>query len=142
MTNCFDVAGYILKTKGPMSAWKLQKLTYYSQAWSVTWRDAPLFNEKIEAWANGPVCRSLYDFHKGQFIVESIATGEDCNLTNLQKTDIGTVLDFYTKYSGQQLSDITHSEPPWQKARENMSPTERGTTEITLSDMSEYYGSL
>ena len=30
-----DVAAYILKKQGEMSAMKLQKLVYYSQAWSL-----------------------------------------------------------------------------------------------------------
>lgn len=32
MANVSDVASYILKKKGSMSAMKLQKLVYYSQA--------------------------------------------------------------------------------------------------------------
>lgn len=65
----FDVAQYILKCKGTMSAMKLQKLVYYSQVWSLVWDDKPLFNNKIEAWANGPVVKILYNAHKGQFQV-------------------------------------------------------------------------
>ena len=30
---------------------KLQKLVYYSQAWSLIWDEKPLFEEEIEAWA-------------------------------------------------------------------------------------------
>ena len=35
----FDVANYILNKQGSMSAMKLQKLVYYSQAWSLVWDD-------------------------------------------------------------------------------------------------------
>jgi uncharacterized phage-associated protein len=35
MTSVFDVAQYILRRKGQMTTWKLQKLVYYSQAWSL-----------------------------------------------------------------------------------------------------------
>lgn len=35
----FDVAKYILEKQGRMSTWKLQKLCYYSQAWSLAWTD-------------------------------------------------------------------------------------------------------
>ena len=55
MATAHDVAAYILQKKGEMTAMKLQKLVYYSQAWSVVWDERPLFHEKIEAWANGPV---------------------------------------------------------------------------------------
>jgi len=46
-----DVAAYILKKQGEMSAMKLQKLVYYSQAWSLVWDEKPLFRAQIEAWA-------------------------------------------------------------------------------------------
>ena len=49
MANVFDVAACILKQKGPMTAMKLQKLLYYSQAWSLVWDEKPLFPERIEA---------------------------------------------------------------------------------------------
>ena len=34
----FDVASYILKKQGIMTAMKLQKLFHYSQCWSLVWR--------------------------------------------------------------------------------------------------------
>lgn len=37
MINIFDVAKYILELEGPMTPMKLQRLCYYSQAWSLAW---------------------------------------------------------------------------------------------------------
>jgi uncharacterized phage-associated protein len=68
MADVFDVAGYILQQKGQVTTWKLQKLVYYSQAWSLVWDERPLFQERIEAWANGPVCPDLYQVHRGAFV--------------------------------------------------------------------------
>ena len=42
MLSAFDVAEYILKKKGAITAMKLQKLVYYSQAWAVVWDEEPL----------------------------------------------------------------------------------------------------
>lgn len=42
MATAFDVAQYILSKYGSMSAMKLQKLVFYSQAWSLVWDDAPM----------------------------------------------------------------------------------------------------
>ncbi len=70
--SVFDVAAYILNKqpkKNPITAWKLQKLVYYCQAWSLVWDEQPLFKEKIVAWANGPVVKELYEQHKGMFYV-------------------------------------------------------------------------
>lgn len=142
MAGVLDVASYILRKTGPISTWQLQKLTYYGQAWRATWRGEALFDEKIEAWANGPVCPILYNAHKGQFSVSELPYGDSNKLTPEQAKDIDRVVDFYSKYNGQQLSDITHAERPWQIAREGLSPSQRGNSEITLESMVEYYGSL
>jgi len=144
MTTVFEVARYILEKRGPMSAMKLQKLVYYSQAWSLVWDDTPLFNENIEAWANGPVVRELYNQHKGMFqvnkgMLEGYATD---NLSPAERDTIDTVLEYYAEKSAQWLSDQTHIENPWLSAREGLLDNERGENIITLESMAEYYGSL
>lgn len=50
VTTVFDTAKYVLECKGTLSTMKLQKLCYYSQAWSLVWDNAPLFEEDFEAW--------------------------------------------------------------------------------------------
>ena len=60
MAKVKDVAQYILEKQGDMTTIKLQKLVYYCQAWALVWTEAPLFEEKIEAWANGPVTPELF----------------------------------------------------------------------------------
>ena len=69
MASVFDVAKYILENCGTMSTMKLQKLCYYSQAWSLVWDDTPLFEEDFHAWANGPVCKELFFYTQGQYSV-------------------------------------------------------------------------
>ncbi len=62
MAQLNDVARYILELQGgEVSTMKLQKLMYYSQAWSLVWDEKPLFDAHIEAWANGPVIRELFE---------------------------------------------------------------------------------
>ena len=51
---------------------KLQKLVYYCQAWSLVWDDMPLFESRIEAWANGPVVLDLYYRHRGQYWIDTL----------------------------------------------------------------------
>ena len=41
MTTVHDVAAYILQKLGKMTTMKLQKLVYYSQAWSLVWDEKP-----------------------------------------------------------------------------------------------------
>jgi uncharacterized phage-associated protein len=142
MASAHDVAAYILKRMGQMTAMKLQKLVYYSQAWSLVWDEAPLFSERIEAWANGPVVRELYEAHRGHFQVSEWPAGNPEVLTQPQRDSIEAVLEFYGHRSAQWLSDLTHMEAPWRRAREGLQPGERGFREISLDTMAEYYGSL
>ena len=69
MANIFNVARYILRKQDNMSTWKLQKLCYYAQAWSLAWTEQPLFEEDFQAWANGPVAPVLFAQHRGKFSV-------------------------------------------------------------------------
>ena len=40
-SNVLDAAQYILDSRGVTTTWKLQKLVYYSQAWSLVWDEVP-----------------------------------------------------------------------------------------------------
>lgn len=142
MVSAHDVAAYILARRGRMTAMKLQKLVYYSQAWSVVWDERPLFPEKIEAWANGPVVRELYSVHRGSFEVAEWPRGDERRLTADERKTVDAVLDFYGDRPAQWLSDLTHREQPWLSPRRGLPEGERGDREITLSSLEEYYGSL
>jgi uncharacterized phage-associated protein len=140
MANVFDVAQYILTKLGVITTWKLQKLCYYSQAWSLVWDEKPLFNERIEAWANGPVVPELYNKHKGSYYITKI-DGDPGRLNQQQIETIDVVIEVYGDKTSAWLSELTHNEAPWINARrrDGLSPGERGNSEITLDDMAEYY---
>lgn len=142
MANVHDVAAYILNKAGPMTAMKLQKLVYYSQAWSLVWDEKPLFPEPIQAWVNGPVVPDLYELHRGRFELENWPKGDPSALNGEQQATIDAVLKFYGDKTSQWLSDLTHKEAPWINARHDLAPTERGSAEIQISDMMEYYSGL
>lgn len=140
--SALDVAAEIIRLKGSMTAMKLQKLLYYCQAWSLIWDEVPLFSEQIEAWANGPIVREVYDLHRGLFEVDNWPHGDPANLQDYQRETINAVLKFYGDKTAQWLSELTHREDPWKNARQNLAPGERGNHEILLSVMAEYYSSL
>ena len=144
MANVFDVAEYILQKKKQVSAMKLQKLCYYSQAWHATWEEKPLFDECIEAWANGPVIPDLYNKHRGKFLINigDIEDGNPENLTAAERDNVDRVLAYYGDKDSQWLSDLTHAEDPWSNARIGIPSGERSNKEITLDLIVEYYGSL
>lgn len=145
MANVFDTAKYILEKTGPLSTMKLQKLCYYAQAWSLVWDDNALFPEEFEAWANGPVCRPLYDLHAGQYKISALqipASKLDGGLSENQRDTVDHVLEHYGHRDAQWLSTLTHMEEPWKAAREGYAPGERCEAVISKASMAEYYGSL
>lgn len=136
MARVGDVAEYILRARGPMTAMKLQRLVYYSQAWHLVWDAEPLFDNRIEAWANGPVVPDLYRLHRGVFGVEPGAFGGDPDaLTPAERSTVDAVLDAYGDRSAHQLGQLTHREEPWRRARVGLHPAERGRSEITHAAM-------
>lgn len=141
--NVFDVAQYILNKMGRLTTWKLQKLCYYSQAWSLVWDAEPLFKQRIEAWVNGPVIPTLYEKHKGNFYVNSVG-GNPEKLQKTQRETIDAVLEAYGKKTSSWLSASTHCEFPWKDARRraHLDIGERGNSQIRLDDMAEYYEGL
>lgn len=143
--SVFDAAAYILSQqpkRQPLTTWKLQKLVYYSQVWSLVWDEQPLFKEKILAWANGPVVKELYDLHKGMFYVKELVKGSASHLSANQKDTIDHVLKAYGDKSAHWLSELTHMEEPWIESRKGLKPGERGKVEIQLSTMLEYYSGV
>jgi uncharacterized phage-associated protein len=142
MADVFDVAKYILQKQGAMTTMKLQKLVYYCQAWSVVWDQKPIFSEKIQAWASGPVVRELYENHKGQYQISSLSKGKVENIKPKEKATIDAILETYGDKSAQWLSDLSHMEAPWNLARKEYAPGESCENEITLSSLEEYYHSL
>ncbi len=144
MASVFDVARYILKQKGEMSTWKLQKLCYYSQAWSLAWTEHELFPEDFEAWSNGPVCPELFREHKGLFIVEAkdIAKGSPEALTEDEQDTVNVVLRDYGGMSPYELRELSHSEEPYKDARTGLPDGAYSSEVITKSAMGAYYGSL
>jgi len=143
MATVFDVAVYILNKTGPITAMKLQKLVYYSQAWSLVWDDDALFEERIEAWANGPVVPALYAAHKGLYKVSaSNFKGNPDALNEAQKETVDVIINGFGDKSSQWLSDLSHTEDPWKDARKNIEPGERGCAVISHAAMMEYYGAI
>lgn len=144
MTTVFDVAKYILDKYGEMSAMKLQKLVYYSQAMSLVWDDVPLFENDFEAWVKGPVCPELYEAHKGMFMLNDSNfldkySPDISHLTAEQKESIDTVVDSLIDYPPYRLSDMAHQEKPWQEARGDLPSGARCNNIISKESMLEYY---
>lgn len=144
MASAFDVAQYIMKKLPAITHMKLQKLLYYSQAWSIVWDEEQLFSEKIEAWSNGPVVPEIYHSLKGRFRVspQDLHLGDPTKLSPEQRETVDAVVEWYGKRNAQWLSDLTHMEAPWRDVRRHLPPGARSSAEITAAALEEYYSSL
>jgi uncharacterized phage-associated protein len=143
-TTIFDIALYILKKQGEMTAMKLQKLAFYVKAWGLVWDEEEIYPDTFQAWANGAVSPELYRKHRGLFKVhaELFSFASTDNIAPHHKATIDSVLNFYEKYTAQQLSDINHQETPWREARGNCMLGDRCSNVIAAASMAEYYSGI
>lgn len=102
---------------------KLQKLCYYSQAWTLVWDNEELFSEDFLRWDNGPICKELFDVHEGMFLVNSSII--DCGnlskdeFSSEQLRNIDKIIEGYGCYAGQDLAVMVCREAPWLTTPEN-----------------------
>ena len=140
MVSVFDVAQYILQRIKPISGIKLQKLVYYCQAWHLAWNEGrPLFDDRIEAWINGPVVRNLYNLHRGKSNIYSISKGNADILTLCQKDSIQRVLDNYGDKEDAWLILRSHKEAPWKEARKGLGSMEASTNIVSIESIYRFY---
>lgn len=138
-----DVALYILENEGEMGTMKLQKLVFYSQAYSLAWFGEPIFEEEIEAWIHGPVVRALWNLHRKLFSFDAAslkakAPGADSShLTPTDRRVVRSILKSVGGLSGLDLRDRTHDEDPWLNAFDESDHWH--DTVITHEAMLEYY---
>jgi uncharacterized phage-associated protein len=143
MVEAQDAAKYMLLKHGPMTTWKLQKLLHYAQAWHLVWDDEPLFPDRIEAWANGPVVKSVYQLHRRKLnISEDQIDGDADKLSPAERGTVDAVLANYGPLDGRKLSHLTHAEDPRREARGELPPTAPCENEITTTALQAYYGAV
>ena len=145
MAHVQDVAAYILKKTGTISAMKLQKLCYFAYGYHLAWEERPLFPERFEAWANGPVCRPLYAMHRLQFSVSpGEISGNPSALDEGEQESVDLVLEGYGRFSAHQLSAMTHRVGPWVDARRRAGagPLDSSTEQLQDEEIFEFFDAL
>ncbi len=139
MANVDDVAAALVESTGPVTAMKLQKLIYYCQAWHLVRCGERLFTDRIEAWAQGPVTKSIYAKHRRQYTIASWPSGHTQRLNADERQTIDWVLSKYSHFSAESLSRMTHMEIPWKVARGLLTADEASSEEIPPHLMRHYY---
>lgn len=143
MINCLNAARYfIIKAyedgiEAEMTNMKVQKLLYYSQSLHLALYDEPLFEAEIQAWRYGPVCPPAYRFYSN-FEAKQLPVPSKESLWQLPKEKqelLAEIWGYFGSHHAYKLSDMTHGEFPWKKARRGLLPEASSTEPILLDDM-------
>lgn len=140
MESIYEVAKYFL-TRESMTHKKLQKLCYFAQAWYLANYGVPLVPNRFEAWVHGPVSPDLYSKYRGWGWEQIPMVNQEVFFSNeAVRSFLDNVYNTYGSYDADNLERITHSEMPWQKARQGCAPGVYSRNPISLNDMKNYYG--
>lgn len=98
---------------------KLQKLLFYLQGFWLAEYGEPLFAERVEAWAYGPVVPEIYHafkrYGRDPFNIEK--EGKPIDFATDERRDFFlNVYDTFSSYSASALMRMTHEEAPWKAA--------------------------
>lgn len=142
--SVLDLASYILANhtrNAPIPAWKMHKLAYYCQAWSLVNEGTPFFNEKILATSKGVIIQELCPQHFNHLYVGGSTIG---NLNHLSLKQVDTIDDVMKKYgmkSVEELDQMISSETPFLKAMKNFSSKKPQPVEVDLKKIMCYFSS-
>jgi uncharacterized phage-associated protein len=103
-----DVAAELRRRQPGIGVTKLHKLLYYAQGWHLAWIGEPMFEDRIEAWANGPVVANLWADEKYRR-----PTPEPRPVEGNRFATLDYVVERYGHLTGQALAEQTHTEDPW-----------------------------
>jgi uncharacterized phage-associated protein len=143
MLNCLDAARYfIIKAydagiAAEMTNMKVQKLLYYAQSVHLALHGEPLFDDEIQAWRYGPVCPPAYKFYREfesqQLPIPSTSSMEPVN--QAARAVLDEIWEYFGGYHAYRLSDMSHLEFPWKKARQGLRPEDSSNNPIPLEDL-------
>ena len=140
--DALAIAHYFLDKARPESKLitplALQKLVYFAHGWHLALLGQPLINQRVEAWDYGPVIHDIFgefrEFGRSPITRKAIRVDSPgfgkvnwCDLRfeepkleadEATKKLLDRVWDVYKKFSGIQLSNLTHAAgSPWEQTR-------------------------
>lgn len=118
---------------------QLQKLVYIAHGYTLAILHKPLVWQSVEAWRYGPVIKDLYQSlreYGAGIVTQPIPIMSSSSLTETHRIIISTVEDAYSRFTGPQLSTMTHKpDTPWARV---YSPS-RDSVIIPDPMIEEYY---
>lgn len=145
-----DIASFILKKynydkiKEMITPLKLQKLLNYVYSYLLVF-EYKIFDESPQAWAHGPVFKSVYDKYSSYGYRCIDIPSEDVSLHEKELENfVLKIAEGYGKFSAKDLEHLTHKEKPWidSRKRANAKEGEFCTEKILDSDIKTYFKNL
>jgi len=120
---------------------QVQKLVFLAQGYALALLDRCIYEKHIHAWQWGPVIPSLYKslqpYGSGQ-VDREISTADSVGPESEEHGIVSGVWDAYGKYTGGQLSEITHrTGSPWARTWER-----KPFSIIPVDEIKSYYKGL
>ncbi len=142
-TTCFDIAIYFINTANATGSLitnlKLQKMTYFAQAWYLGLYGKPLFPEDFQAWIHGPAIPELYRKYK-KYLYNPISLNQESEIIQPKIISfLNKISNEYMPYDAYALELMTHQETPWQTARGSCAPDENCETIISKELIKDFY---
>jgi len=129
---------------------KMQKLLYYVYVWGLVNYKTPIFEEKFQAWPNGPVLQSVYNALKqyGAMPIDLDFSGIEtkADLRNLEgslgnyKDLVDEIFEKYGSLQAFELVNITHKEQSWLNARTGLDVSEPSNNILSDNDILNQHG--
>lgn len=119
MVTALDIGQYVYQRTGWIDSWRLQKLVFFSHAWSFAWDGHGLFDSDVEAWPDGPVERELFrvnKHHRDAWSSTELPGADVSRLSDRQREIVDAVLAHYQTRSTAELVDASHTSI-WESAR-------------------------
>lgn len=120
MYDALDVAAFVIRFQNKENLrggnLRLQKILYFLQAGYLVETGRPLFKNRIEAWAFGPVVPDVYmkyEFYPFDWIPDRVVKDESLKINGEDAEKIATFLKAVDPYPNPWLVDLTLNQDPW-----------------------------
>jgi len=145
MTTADAVADYLIalahQRGESLNNLKLQKLLYYAQAWHLALHDEPLFPEKFQAWATGPVIPVIY-WRFDDFGIRDIELERTPEIPEELEPLLSEVVELYAPFDEYKLASMTYRESPWMTAHRGYDLGDPCDVELDENEMRSYFKHL
>lgn len=120
---------------------KVQKLLYYSEAWTQVLADKELFEEQMQAWAHGPVVPEVFQEFK-QYGWNPLPVPDEQKIPKISDEASEVLIQVFETYGNlpaRTLEEMSHLDAPWINARGTLSPEERCETVMPKFEIRNFF---